>query len=699
MGFVRRAVCCLLLATTMTGVSSAAEFHLRIPPVMFPLGRHIIGEGSLPDTAAIGDVTGDGKPDVVMATREFGPSEDLHYTVFVYAQGAGGALLDPVPLPYDPDRNLYWGATDSGLALAHLNDDARLDIVVGYGRGIAWLTSRDDGGFALQQMRSLRDTDAIRNVVSLDVDLDGDADIVAHHGNTGATIFFGDGQGNFTSRQLMATPVAGVQDVKVADVTNDGYPDLVAVSSLRPTSPMWIVPHDGKGGFSDPIVYEHSEVEYWPFRGLAVGDWNNDGRIDVALSEGRNYPAHLALHWNLGHRLSDPVPLVTWDIPSSMLGKDLDGNGVDDILLVHHGWQRVARILSDGHAFGEEWTYAVPASTPASNRQGLAAGDINSDGCTDVAMADDDFGLMILYGYGCRSMRRPKVIGDFDGDGKSDVLWRHAGTGANVIWRSARAELRRPMTAVTNLDWTIQGIGDIDGDRKADVFWRNVRTGANVAWRSADSTTQTGITAVRNTDWSVVGMGDFDGDDRADLFWRNGATGANVIWRSANSSQQIRVTGVTNLQWRVAGVGDFDGDGRDDVFWRNDGTGTNVIWKAADASAQQVVTMVRGSSWTFAGVGDFDGDDRADLAWYDVDATRTTVWGRGDSEVRLLTGAIVDDRYTWRAVWHGDYDGDGRSDALFRNLDNGDNRFFPRGAAAEGRDLVPVPDQRWQVAP
>jgi hypothetical protein len=63
------------------------------------------------------------------------------------------------------------------------------------------------------------------------------------------------------------------------------------------------------------------------------------------------------------------------------------------------------------------------------------------------------------------------------------------------------------------------GVGDFDGDGRSDLFWRNDSTGANTIWRSGNNATQTAVAGVANQAWQVVGIGDFDGDGRADLVW------------------------------------------------------------------------------------------------------------------------------------------------------------------------------------
>ena len=50
----------------------------------------------------------------------------------------------------------------------------------------------------------------------------------------------------------------------------------------------------------------------------------------------------------------------------------------------------------------------------------------------------------------------------------------------------------------------MQAVGDYNGDGKSDLLWRNGKTGQNVIWRSGSSTTQLGVTGVTNVQWQIV---------------------------------------------------------------------------------------------------------------------------------------------------------------------------------------------------
>lgn len=188
--------------------------------------------------------------------------------------------------------------------------------------------------------------------------------------------------------------------------------------------------------------------------------------------------------------------------------------------------------------------------------------------------------------------------GDFDGNGSADLLYRNQRDGRNflildVAWADWASSY--PIASMTNLAWKVAGVGDFDGDGRSDILWRNSATGQNTIWRSA--TTQIPVTTVSNLAWKIAAVGDFNGDGRSDIFWRNSSTGANVVWDSGSATTSRTLTSVTDQSWQVTTTGDYNADGRTDIFWRNASTGANVIWKSANPATLQPVTSVINQAW------------------------------------------------------------------------------------------------------
>src|SRR2546426_771190 len=169
---------------------------------------------------------------------------------------------------------------------------------------------------------------------------------------------------------------------------------------------------------------------------------------------------------------------------------------------------------------------------------------------------------------------------------------------------------------------------DFDGDCKSDVLWRNSATGEDYLWLMNGRTIATGgyLRTVGDPAWQIVGTGDFDGDGKADILWRNAVTGQNYIYLmnglTIASEGSVNVVDPTS-GWQVQGIGDFDGDGRDDVLWRNLATGENYIWlmNGWTIASGGLIRTVADQAWQVKGIGDFDGDGKADILW------RNTVTG------------------------------------------------------------------------
>jgi chitodextrinase len=299
---------------------------------------------------------------------------------------------------------------------------------------------------------------------------------------------------------------------------------------------------------------------------------------------------------------------------------------------------------------------------------------------------------------------------DFDGDCRSDILWRNAATGSDVVYLMNGLAIVSAATIDTVADpaWQIQGVGDFDGDGKADILWRNVLTGDNFIYlmNGATPVAQTYVNTISDPSWQVQGVGDFNGDGKADILWRNLATGDNFIYLMDGTTITAKtyVNTVSDQAWQVKGIGDFDGDGKADIFWRNSVTGENYIYLMDGTTivARGTLNFVTDMAWQVKGVGDFDGDGKADVLWRNSATGDVYVYlMNGLKSTTLTSGGYVTtvDDQTWQVRAIGDFDGDGKADILWRNNASGDDFiFFMTGVAvAANGALDTVADGYWMV--
>ena len=129
---------------------------------------------------------------------------------------------------------------------------------------------------------------------------------------------------------------------------------------------------------------------------FAVGDLTGDGLAALVASEGLNAPTSLKLHVQLpAGEFAAPVELGTGDRPQAMQVTDIDGDGDQDLLVLHAG-DGIGLYLRDADALQPEVLSGFYGGVD------LAVGDLNSDGCNDVAYAVANGGLMWQYGVGCQ---------------------------------------------------------------------------------------------------------------------------------------------------------------------------------------------------------------------------------------------------------------------------------------------------------
>lgn len=205
--------------------------------------------------------------------------------------------------------------------------------------------------------------------------------------------------------------------------------------------------------------------------------------------------------------------------------------------------------------------------------------------------------------------------GDFDGDGKADMLLQD---GGKFIVRLLNGRSLKAEGQIANFGASgkgFAGVGDFDGDGKDDIVWRagDVYSIALLNGLSVKSTknvaNQTGTGTV------LAAVGDFNGDAMSDLLWRQGDV--YTIWmmtgQTLASSRQI--ADFTGTGWALAGVGRFYSWAYG-ILWEN--LGRYSMWSLNSnliPVSKKTIANFSTSGWAFAGTGDLNGDGYTDILW------------------------------------------------------------------------------------
>ena len=321
---------------------------------------------------------------------------------------------------------------------------------------------------------------------------------------------------------------------------------------------------------------------------------------------------------------------------------------------------------------GNTLTYTGGSMTLLGSTAGTWSATAASSGGVDLTLTGSSVGSVIGASF---------IGGDFNGDGRTDVLWRNT-NGTVTDWLAQRdgsfAGNANLMTQVATSQH-VAGIGDFNGDGRADVLWRS-DSGVVGEWLSNGDGTFTANSNVASavpTSWHIVGTGDFNGDGRTDVLWQSD-DGFIIDWLSQRdgsfSGNSPSFNTSFNSSWHVVGTGDFNHDGRTDILWQNsDGTVTDWLAQADGTfvSNQQLLHTQVDSSWHIVGTGDFNGDGISDVLWQNGSGAIMDWLGQADGTFSgngLSFTTALDS--SWHVVQTGDFNGDGRADILLRS-DNG----------------------------
>lgn len=174
-------------------------------------------------------------------------------------------------------------------------------------------------------------------------------------------------------------------------------------------------------------------------------------------------------------------------------------------------------------------------------------------------------------------------IGDFNGDGKTDILWHNQVSDTDTISLLDGASYQSEIPLSRLGSSQLQGIGDFNGDGKTDILWRNFATGENQIGLSNGSSFAPvlSLPPLPGSNVRVEAVGDFNQDGKADILWRNYLSGEVVAWLLDGQGQISGTTLVAtaaDLNWQIETAADLNQDGKTDLLWRNATTGQSLAW-------------------------------------------------------------------------------------------------------------------------
>jgi hypothetical protein len=333
------------------------------------------------------------------------------------------------------------GETSAGVSVGDLNGDGRPDVVLGKGRHWPLfnriLLNDGKGGFTASNLGKA--PDRTYSAALADLDGDGDLDVVVSNDEPDRKlVYFNDGQANFTEGATFGDPSWSTRYVTLGDLNGDGFPDIVAanraagpgaprpsflclndhnghfpVCDTLPTEsatsivaadldgdgkPDLFVPHrdggqcvilwgDGQGRF--PALTGIGSSATWARIGVAA-DFNGDGKLDLAYIEERKRAAFVVLNRG-GRTFGEPVRAPgAAHTPYALAAADLNRDGRPDLVV---GWVELPGSVfyntSAGRNAPLSWR-EVPWNDGKGTVYGIAFADFDGDDWLDIVAARSD---------------------------------------------------------------------------------------------------------------------------------------------------------------------------------------------------------------------------------------------------------------------------------------------------------------------
>lgn len=514
--------------------------------------------------------------------------------------------------------------------LLDVNDDGAPDLVLGTEQLLAGNTDSiillNDGTGDFTKRTEIKlprsvfgANQLVLDIAPLDVNGDGRVDLVVCGTQTAPyyqgrflQLLIANGDGTFrdeTATRLQGTPSATSgpwnRFVRIADFNSDGALDLITDSAQDYTGVVidliWL--NDGSGQFS-------------AVSSLALAD--RLGRVDVIDIDDDGRPDLVEIGVNEGILQYKPFLNRTPVKPLSKRGGvDLDGNN-RSVLVV----RSAANQIQSGRLVNNvvQWT---TQTSPSTDFRLEAAVDFLGNGKSDLVtlnmMQGDrgDANVWPDFASGgqltlrqVRTLWRVDAVGDLDGDGFGDLVWRFTGnsgniddTGVSYVWftnGNAVTQVRKRGGAP--LDWTLLGAADINADSAADMVYISPTNAVRVLMATPSRTCANINAGTIPTGFRAQRLADFTGNKRGDVLMVNAAgqvrlmalnavglalpafTGApddpNASCTAGGNrlvSSTTTSVGTIGAGWEYLASGDFDGDGIFDVAWKRPNGGI-AIW-------------------------------------------------------------------------------------------------------------------------
>lgn len=663
--------------------------------------------------ATVGDLNGDGRPDIVLCNFVHGWN-DMTFPLTVYWGSSEG---------YQPENRTFLDAGFAqGAASADLNGDGIDDLIVaGRGKeyelaGNQFLSPEERQKKASPEARvsyvvwgqknwsSAPDKTALETLYAVDaasVDLDGDgrSDVVfLEAGNPGAVRIYRNNTDGFTQEALL--PVGNVYwmttyvpKLCVADFNGDGATDIIAPARDGVT----IFLNDGKGKFNAGAAL-HLPIK--EAIAAAVGDFNNDGKPDLAVATGAHESKSVVLMNNGG--APDTWPRVELPISStrSMAVADLNRDGYPDLAVARYFDAETSTMEADSYIFWGGPRGIHPAKrTPLATFGAVDVVTVPSQVAATPAapVAPPDLLFVNMQG-GHRNISISGGAPTDDGGMPTYIYWGNseaAYSTADMTRLPQGSSTETPLAAV-----------DLNADGKVELIILTRRKGAAYVgiYTHGENNDYTLFKEVAlPTQGRVPLVADLDGDGKLDLFVVSKDRAEAYLFRDvAAEGETLEVIPLPRAEIYSATFGDVDNDGYLDLVTCGTGGIDVTFGSEKGLNPERTLQVPMDAFLTKVSLADLDNDGSLDLVafvWNEISTGNSRVpsvifWGNDKGAFSLEQSTSLPTLGGAHQGSIADVNGDGHLDIVASNYYGGDDRhldvqiFLGNGSREYGKDRM-----------
>ena len=556
--------------------------------------------------AAVGDVNGDGKPDIVFTVPTY------NEVGILLNNGAGG---------FGPPAYFAVGLKPYLIALGDMNGDGKLDIVTTNDddHTVRVLKSTGNGGFTPGATVTM--TAAVTALALGDVDGDGKLDILTadltpiapDNPGTLVRVLHNAGSGNFAAGPTFPAG-SNVNIISWADADGDGRPDVTIADASSGTVSLFL--NGGGGHFGSPHTISTGTV----YGSLDFFDVNGDGRRDMVFLQWREIvtlaghgngtfdawnltPAdHTSVVFSVGDVNNDHIPdVVTVDPQRNRIGfftgkgdgtflgpyynpvgtyptdvhiADINGDGFPDVIVTNYSDDTFTLFLTGPLGV----TQSIKTVNYSGEPVNICVADCNADGKADLVYKDIASNqIVLMLGKGDGTFQSPRFIssggvplglfvGDFNHDNIPDIAVSNYYANKVLILKGlGNGTFALAQTIPLLIDPAQFAVADLNGDGFPDLIMGNTRNLA-VCYGQANGMLSNPSAYNFPFQFTSLAVNDMDGDGKADLLLTDTTSQAvRIFFNDGYGDFGLEQDYSTPIPAYDVAASDMDGDGKPDL--------------------------------------------------------------------------------------------------------------------------------------